>query len=416
MKPTARNAVSSNEQKVRLTMTKQLGTSLGMGVFAVAVLVSAGAMAQQAGQSAPKPVLHAPGHEVTLPVTVRDKHGAPVPGLDKGDFTLTDNGHPQVIASFTRDSTLPFKIGFLMDTSHSMSGSFDAVGKAADQFVDQMLPAEAAGAAAKSGQAVASGAGAKGEDEMFVIHFDREVELLHDFTNSREKLHAELDDLGPTSRTQDSRQGPETAGDDRPRPNMRATSQMYDAIFLASDELMKPKTGRKALVLFSDGVDVGSKETMNEALDAAERANVAIYTVYLKGEQERESPFPNSGRRGGMGAPLPGSYPGGGYPGGGYPPGGNPSGGRQEHVDGRKTLEQIATRTGGLYFEARRKEELNKIYSLIVEDLRGQYLLTYVPEKLESDGSFHKVALKTEKKDLMIAMPEGYFAPGGDSN
>lgn len=406
MKPTAEDAVSSNEQKVHPKMTKRLRTSLGIGVFAGAMLATVGGMAQQAG-----PVLRTPGHEVTLPVTVRDKHGALVPGLTKSDFTLTDNGHPQVIESFTSGSTMPFKIGLLMDTSQSMSGSFVAVGKAAGQLVDEMLPAEAG----------SNGAGATDGNEMFVIHFDREVELLRDFTNSREKLHAELDDLGPTSRTRDTRQGPETASDNRPRPNTRATSQMYDAIFLASDELMKPKTGRKALVLFSDGADYGSKESLNEALDAAERANVAIYTVYLKGEQERESPFPESGRRGGMGSPYPGSYPGGGYPGGGYPgggypQGGNPGGDRQSHVDGRKTLELIATRSGGLYFEARHKDDLNKIYSLIVEDLRGQYLLTYVPEKLESDGSFHKVALKTEKKDLMIAMPEGYFAPGGDSN
>ncbi len=398
-------------------MTKQLRTGLGIGVFAAAMLATAGSMAQQAAQVPPKPVMHTPGHEVTLPVTVRDKHGALVPGLTKSDFTLTDDGHPQVIESFTQTSTLPFKIGLLMDTSHSMSGSFDAVGKAAGQLVDQMLPAETAEAAAKSVPPTAGSAPANGGNEMFVIHFDREVELLRDFTSSREKLHAELDQLGPTSRTQDNRQGPETAGDERPRPSARETSQMYDAIFLAADDLMKPKTGRKALVLFSDGVDVGSKETMNDALDAAERANVPIYTVYLKGEQTRENPFPNSGRRGGMGGPFPGSYPGGGYPGGGYPPqGGNSGGGKQAHVDGRKTLELIATRSGGLYFEARRKEDLNKIYSLIVENLRGQYFMTYTPQKLESDGSFHKVALKTDKKDLMIAMPEGYFAPGGDSN
>jgi len=63
-------------------------------------------------------------------------------------------------------------------------------------------------------------------------------------------------------------------------------TQLYDAIYLASDELMKPKDGRKALVVFSDGADRGSKETLNDAVDAADRANVAIYTIYFKGEQE----------------------------------------------------------------------------------------------------------------------------------
>lgn len=409
-----------------------------LGVCALAVLAVAGSAAQQpvptTAKTAPAPASKttppADAHQVTLPVTARDKHGALLANLDKSDLTLTDDGHPQVIQSLTKDSTLPFQVGLVMDTSHSMSGSTDAVRKAASQFVDQILPAEAAGAAAgtaaKSGKTAPASA-AKSGNEMFLIHFDREVELLRDFTASREKLHTELDELGPTSRTQDDRQGPETTGDNRQRPNMAETSQLYDAIFLASDELMKPKTGRKALVVFSDGVDVGSKETMNEALDSAERAHVAIFTVYLKGDQTRENPFSNGGRRGGMGGGYPGGgypgggypgggYPGGGYPGGGYPPGGAPGGGRQPHTDGRKTLEQIATRTGGLYFEARRKEDLDKIYSMIAEDLRGQYLLTYAPAKLESDGSFHKVALKTEKKDLTLVVPEGYFAPGGESN
>ena len=128
-------------------------------------------------------------------------------------------------------------------------------------------------------------------DQAFLLHFDREVELLEDFTNSRDKLHHELDEMGPTRASQNSSQGPETSGDDRSsgqqsRSRGGGGTQLYDAIFLASDELMKPKDGRKALVVFSDGVDRGSKETLNDAVDAADRANVAIYTIYFKGEQE----------------------------------------------------------------------------------------------------------------------------------
>ncbi|MDE3186497.1 MAG: VWA domain-containing protein [Acidobacteriota bacterium] len=392
-------------------MMKRHWTTQSIGVFALAVaFAAAGSAAQQpaAAPAAKMPQAAAKGHQVTVAVTVRDKHGALVSSLDKSDLSLTDNGHPQVIQEFTRESRLPFQVGLLVDTSHSAMGAIEDVRKAADKFVDQMLPAEAKAGAAESSAAT-------GGDEMFLIHFDREVELLRDFTASREKLHTELDEMGPTSRTQDDREGPETTGDNRQRPRAGETTQLYDAIFLASDELMKPKTGRKALVVYSDGVDLGSKETMNEALDAAERAHVVIYTIYLKGDQGRENPFPNNGRRGGLGGGYPGGgYPGG-YPGGGYPGGGAPSGGRQPQTDGRKTLEQIATRTGGLYFDARRKQDMEEIYGLIAQDLRGQYLMTYTPEKLEEDGSFHKIALKTEKKDLTIVAPEGYFAPGGDS-
>jgi VWFA-related protein len=78
-------------------------------------------------------------------------------------------------------------------------------------------------------------------------------------------------------------------------------------------------------------------------------------------------------------------------------------------------MEKIATRTGGRYFEAKRKDNLDEIYGLIAEELRGQYLLTYTPDMVDNEGGFHKVALKASKDDLTVATREGYYAPGGDS-
>ncbi|MGA7858891.1 MAG: VWA domain-containing protein [Terracidiphilus sp.] len=397
--------------------------------FAVSVLSLAAVgpvgVTQQTGQqpASDKPVLtlHVQAREVLLPVTVRDKHGALVTNLQKSDFTLTEDGRPQVIKSFARETNLPFRLGLLVDTSRSMSGAMEEERKAAGKFVDQMLPGAAA-----AGAATGSAAGT-GKDQAFLIHFDHEVELLEDFTSSPEKLHKDLDDMGPTSRSEDERQGPETTGDDRDHSQRggRGGTQLYDAIFLASDELMKPKDGRKALVVFSDGEDRGSKETLNDSVDAAERANVSVYTIYFKGEQERSENmgFPGGGRRGGGGYPGGGGgYPGGGggYPGGGggYPGGGGRRGGggdRQPAVDGKKIMEQIATRTGGRFFEAKKKDNLEEIYGQIAEELRSQYLLTYTPDKVDNDGGFHKIALKANKDDLTVVTREGYFAPGGDS-
>jgi VWFA-related protein len=364
------------------------------------------APAQQSASQQPVTTLKIQAREVVLPVTVRDKKGALVTSLKISDFTLTEDSRPQVIKSFTRESDLPFKVGLLVDTSRSVSGALDNERKAAGKFVDLMLPADP-----KAGEA---------KDEGFLIHFDREVELLEDFTNSRDKLHHELDDMGPTRAQQNDTQGPETSGDDRQRPSRGGGTQLYDAIYLASDELMKPKDGRKALVVFSDGGDRGSKETLNDAVDAADRANVAIYTIYFKGEQEggQNYGFPGQGRHGGMGG---GGYPGGGggYPGGGggYPGGGRRGGGgdRQQEVDGKKIMEKIATRTGGRYFEAKGKDKLDEIYAQIAEELRGQYLLTYTPDVVDNDGGFHKIALKANKDDLSVVTREGYYAPGGDS-
>jgi VWFA-related protein len=373
--------------------------------------------AQQPASNQPVATLKIQAREVVLPVTVRDKKGALVTSLKISDFTLTEDSRTQTIKSFTRESNQPFRLGLLVDTSRSVSGAMEEERKAAGKFVDLMLPADPKAADAK-------------KDEAFLIHFDREVELLEDFTNSRNKLHHELDGMGPTRAARDDSQGPETTGDDRSSGETHARrgggTQLYDAIYLASDELMKPKDGRKALVVYSDGVDRGSKETLNDAVDAADRANVAIYTIYFKGEQEGggNSGYPGSGgRRGGMGGGgYPGGGGGGGYPGGGgggYPGGGG--GGRrgggqtQPGADGKKIMEKIATRTGGRYFEAKRKDNLDEIYGQIAEELRGQYLLTYTPDVVDNDGGFHKIALKANKDDLVVVTREGYYAPGGDA-
>jgi VWFA-related protein len=362
--------------------------------------------AEQPGATQPAATLQIQAREVVLPVTVRDKHGTLEAGLKIGDFTLTEDGRPQTIKSFSRESNLPFRLGLLVDTSRSVSSAMDNERKAAEKFVDQMLAADPK-------------AGTVG-DEAFLIHFDHEVELLQDFTNSREKLHRELDDMGPTRASNDSSAGPETSDSGSSGQSRgHGGTQLYDAIYLACHELMASKDGRKALVVFSDGADRGSKETLNDAVDAADRANVAVYTIYFKGEQESNgNSFPGS-RRGGMGG---GGYPGGGggYPGGGggYPGGGGrrgPDTTASNGQDGKKIMERIAVRTGARYFEAKKKDNLDEIYGQIGEELRGQYLLTYTPDKVDTDGGFHKIALKASKDDLIVVTREGYYAPGGDS-
>jgi VWFA-related protein len=114
------------------------------------------------------------------------------------------------------------------------------------------------------------------------------------------------------------------------------------------------------------------------------------------------------GRHGGGGG-----YPGGG--GGGYPGGGGGNrrngGSGEANVDGKKIMEKIATRTGARYFEAKKKDNLDEIYSQIAEELRGQYLLTYTPDKVDTDGGFHKIALKASNGDLIVVTREGYYAP-----
>jgi VWFA-related protein len=371
-------------------------------VFALPVLALAGGFLESGGvtqqsasaptpasAAAPKPVLR----DVVLPVTVRDKKGALVNDLSKNDLTLSQDGRPQTIKSFSRETAEPMRVGLLVDTSKSVSGAMTEERKAAAQFVDAVLPAQSAS-----------------KDQAFLIHFDREVELLEDFTNSREKLDRELEEMTPTKQERYDNQGPETTGDDRDRSTARHGhdgTQLYDAIYLASDELMKSKDGRKILVLFSNGADRGSKETLNDAIDAADHANLEIFTVFFKGQQERsEGEFPQH-RRPGMGGGWPGSGGGGG---------GNrrePEPTSSAGADGEKIMQQIATRTGGHAFEAKKPADLEAIYKLIDEEVRAQYLLTYTPDKADDEGAFHKVELKAKKEDLSVSAPEGYYAPEG---
>jgi VWFA-related protein len=415
-------------------MQKKIAFSLSV---LAGVLATASGWAQQTEppqqvQQSPQTgslTLHVQVNEVVLPVTVRDKKGALMNSLKKSDFTLTEDGRPQTIKSFTQQSNLPFLVGLLLDTSRSMESARNDVRSAAGKFVDQMIPGTPApGAGSGAGSGAESGVSPVPPNQAFLLHFDREVELLVDFTSKPGEIHKELDDLGPTrsaSRTQS--QGPETSDSDQENGGSSRTSHtngsrggtaLYDAIYLAADDVMKSQSGRKALIVFSDGVDRGSKESLNDAIDAADHANLSIYTIYFKGEEERQNNgFPSNG-----GGHHGGGYPGGGgggggYPGGGgggYPGGGGHHGGSGEpkpSVDGKKIMEQLANRTGGHYFEAKKKDNLNDIYAQIGEELRSQYLLTYTPDKPDPDGGYHKIILKTNDDNLKVFTREGYFAP-----
>ena len=159
------------------------------------------AVAQQPGGIQPMPEIQAKGSEVLLAVTVRDKRGGMVNNLTSADLVLTEDGRPQTITSLTRDSKAPLRVGLLIDTSRSMLPAMNDERKAAGKFLEAMLPDDqnAPGRAA----------------DAFLIHFDRQVELLQDFSATRDKLQHELDNIGPAASNNRNPQGPETADDDR---------------------------------------------------------------------------------------------------------------------------------------------------------------------------------------------------------
>src|ERR1035438_3024782 len=184
---------------------------------------------------------------VTLPVTVRDKHGKIIRDLNKDDFTLQEDGHPQTIKYFSQDTNLPLTLGLLVDTSRSQTGVLEAERNASRSFLEQML--------------------VQPKDKAFLIHFDKQVELLQDLTSSREKLQSALELLKTTSDNSndpnDPANAPSPSGSDS-GSHHRGGTQLYDAVYLASNELMKKQPGRKALVILSDGVDHRSEEHTSE--------------------------------------------------------------------------------------------------------------------------------------------------------
>ncbi len=333
---------------------------------------------------------------VTLPVTVRDKHGAIVRDLTKDDFTLQEDGRPQTIGYFSQETNLPLTLGLLVDTSRSQTNVLDAERNASRSFLDQMLVQE--------------------KDKAFLIHFDREVELLQDLTSSREKLQAALE-LLKTPSDRERSNDPNDSDDSRSGSGSHHSggTQLYDAVYLASNELMKKQQGRKALIILSDGVDRGSKTYLEGAIESAQRADTVVYSIYFA-DTHRDEGERRGGGMGRGGGGWPGG--GGGWPGGGggYPGGGGRGGhggqrpSESPRTDGKKILGRVSKETGGRFFEVSKKETVGQIYDSIVEELRTQYSMGYTPDKDSAASGYHHIQLQVKRKDLAVQTRDGYYA------
>jgi len=323
---------------------------------------------------------------VNLLATVRDKKGNIVRDLTKDDFALEQDGKPQTITYFAKESDLPLTLGLLVDTSMSQRRVLDQERAASRTFLDQVLRVD--------------------KDKAFVIQFDREVTLLQDLTSSRQKLQAAIDQIDTPQFSQGGSGGSSGgsggssggSGGGRGSYGRGGGTLLYDAVFLASDELMKKQPGRKAVVILTDGVDHGSKETLAEAIATAQRADTLVYCILFADKE-------GYGSGGGFGGPHMGGGMGGrGGRGGGYPPRTEES-----HPDGKKVLKQMSEATGGRFFEASKKEPIDKIYDAIDEELRYQYSLGYTPVKADTPVGYHKLHLTVKQKDVVVQTRDGFY-------
>lgn len=303
---------------------------------------------------------------VSLLASVRNKRGEIIRDLKKDDFLLKEDGRPQTIRYFAQESDLPLTIGLLVDTSRSQRRVLKAELIASIRFLRQVLR--------------------EVNDRAFVMRFEMTPELLQDLTPSRSSLEAALVQVaipppGPPPRVPPI--GPDTP---RRRGGSGIGTSLYDAIVQASNEVTKKQTGRKALVLMTDGVDAGSMVSLNEAIEAAQRADTLIYSIlfYDAIANGGEVPEPFDRRRGWL-RRLP------------------------RDTEGGRVLQRLSKETGGGFFEVSDDEPIEKVFSQIEEELRHQYSLGYVSDQAKGAG-YRKISLAVNRKGLLVQTRDGYYA------
>jgi len=274
---------------------------------------------------------------VNVLATVRTKKGEFVRDLDKDDFVLAEDGRPQTIRYFARQSDLPLTLGMMIDTSGSQHRILDSELSASFRFLDQVLR--------------------DGKDQVFIMQFDMSVVLRQVLTSPFGKLNDAL-----TKVDEPTRQEAQMAV-------LRGTV-LYDAVVKASNEIMKNQNGRKALILLTDGVDVGSDFSLGDAIDAAQRADTLIYSIVFSD---------------------PGFYSFG-------------------EPDGSKILAHMSKDTGGGVYEVSKKHSLDQIYAVIQDELRSQYSIGYVSDQPVRISEFRKISLTAKQKGLTIQARDRYWA------
>ncbi len=309
-----------------------------------AFLLSAAAALVRARQ---EPVFTTEIKVVNVLATVRDRKGAFVTNLTRDDFELTEDNRPQSIRYFARETDLPLTLGLMVDTSASQRRVIDAERSASYRFFDRILRED--------------------RDQAFVVQFDSAVQIRQPLTSSTRKLD-------------DSLQYVDTETEKQLQLQHGGGTLMYDAIAQAStDVMMSPaardgarnQQRRRALVLLTDGVDVGSYGTIDEAIAAAQRADTLVFSILYSD---------------------PGAY---GLFGG---------------HDGRGALQRISAETGGSLFEVSARYPLDRIFEDLETELRSQYNLGYVSNRPVTLSEFRTVRLSVKAKGLLVQYRRRYWA------
>jgi len=302
---------------------------------------------QQPADQNPSETLKINVNVVQLFFNVKDKHGTLIPNLTKDEFTIAEDGKPQTVKYFAAESNLPLTIGMMIDSSGSQRNVIDMEKEVGGAFLKQILT---------------------DKDEAFVISFDITVDLLQDFTRDTKRLQAALN-KAKVNVDYTSGGIPGMGGGPVPTQNAPGTL-LYDAVYLSSHDMLAKEVGRKAMILLTDGQDEGSRLKIQDAIEAAQKADAIVYVLLCADR---------------------GFYGGIGYSGEG---------------DMRKLTEQ----TGGRVINVGNKfDKLREAFDQIAQELRSQYNIGYVPTNLKLDGTYRKLEIKS-KQNYKIQARSGYYA------
>jgi VWFA-related protein len=327
---------------IRLTSFPRTIRILLATAFCSLVSISAAAPRQQAPNGIPGQSIKATSVAVNVYVIAEGRHGRLIRDLNKDDFELSEDATPQKIDFFSQETNVVLSLGVAMDTSVSQGRLLGVQQEAAKTFLRSVL---------------------RGGDQAFVMSFDTDVKLLRDFTNVSSELARAIDsaEINETGRSILREDAASPAGGTR----------LYDAVFLASDELMKARFGRKVLVLVTDGEDQGSKTNLQKSIESAQSAGVIVYSIVVSDPEFY-------------------SLMGGTY-------------------HGDTSVRKLARETGGRTIRAKSIEQLGPAFEQIARELRSQYLLVYSPSKPRHDRSFRRIQVKVRGHNYLVRTRSGYY-------